>query len=174
MYMKRNKAFTLVELIVVISILAILATLALPTFHEYQEKQEATQIYQKISSINRYARNQSALVRQNIVICPTVNLSTCQAGQWHNAWLVFIDQNKNRQVDAGETILHIDQVKLKYGLLEWKGARSIPSVSYQAQTNLPIGSNGSFYYCSLRSSTHFKIILSKMGHIRKEELSSCS
>ena len=171
MYMKRNKAFTLVELIVVISILAILATLALPTFHEYQEKQEATQIYQKISSINRYARNQSALVRQNIVICPTVNLSTCQAGQWHNAWLVFIDQNKNRQVDAGETILHIDQVKLKYGLLEWKGARS---VSYQAQTNLPIGSNGSFYYCSLRSSTHFKIILSKMGHIRKEELSSCS
>ena len=174
MYIKRNKAFTLVELIVVISVLTILTTIAAPFFQEYQAKQEANSIYHKINAVNRYARSQSAILRQNIVICPTLNLSSCQANQWSHAWLVFIDNNKNRQVDSDEKILHVDQLKLKYGQLDWRGALSIPSVSYQAQTNLPIGSNGSFYYCSLKSSKHYKIVLSKMGHLRKEDLSSCS
>lgn len=44
------------------------------------------------------------------MICPTLNLSTCQTNQWSNAWLVFVDQNKNRQVDAGETVLHVDHL----------------------------------------------------------------
>ncbi|WP_347453075.1 GspH/FimT family pseudopilin [Acinetobacter thermotolerans] len=174
MYIKRNKAFTLVELIVTLSVLAVIATIAVPSFQEYQAKQEANSIFHKIAAINRYARSQSAILRQNIVICPTLNLSNCQANQWSHAWLVFVDQNRNRQVDAGETVLQIDQLKLKYGQLDWSGALSIPSVSYQAQTNLPIGSNGSVYYCSLKSAKHYKIVLSKMGHLRKEDLTSCS
>lgn len=173
MYIKRNNAFTIVELIVVISTLAILTTLAVPLFQEYQSKQEANSIYQKITAVNRYARSQSAVLRQNIVICPTLNLSTCQTNQWSNAWLVFVDQNKNRQVDAGETVLHVDHLRLKHGQLDWRGALSVPSINYQAQTNLPIGSNGSFYYCSFQHSYYYKIVLSKMGHLRKENLNTC-
>jgi len=126
MYIKRNNAFTIVELIVVISTLAILTTLAVPLFQEYQSKQEANSIYQKITAVNRYARSQSAVLRQNIVICPTLNLSTCQTNQWSNAWLVFVDQNKNRQVDAGETVLHVDHLRLKYGQLDWRGSFKCP------------------------------------------------
>jgi type IV fimbrial biogenesis protein FimT len=87
--------------------------------------------------------------------------------------LVFIDKNKNRQVDTGEQILQIDVLNLKYGNLSWRGALSLPSVTYQAHTALPIGSNGSFYYCSTHLSNQQRIVLSKMGHIRIESLSSC-
>ena len=87
--------------------------------------------------------------------------------------LVFIDKNRNRQVDNDEQILHIEQLNLKYGNLSWRGALSIPNVTYQAQTALPIGSNGSFYYCSTHLASQQRIVLNKMGHIRIEHLASC-
>ena len=49
----------------------------------------------------------------------------------------------------------------------------MPNVTYQAQTALPIGSNGSFYYCSTHLSSQQRIVLNKMGHIRIEHVTSC-
>ena len=173
MYKKITRAFTIVELIICIAMIAILVSIALPYFHEYRSKQEAQNIPIKLSQINRYARSQAAVFHQNIVICPSQDSLSCQANQWNKNMLVFIDNNKNRQVDAGEQILHIDALNLKYGNLSWRGTLSLPSVTYQAHTALPIGSNGSFYYCSTHLSSQQRIVLSKMGHIRIESLSSC-
>ena len=173
MYKKIIRAFTIVELIICIAIIAIVASIALPYFHEYRSKQEAKNIPIKLSQINRYARSQAAVFHQNIVICPSQDSLSCQANQWNKNMLVFIDKNKNRQVDTGEQILHIDALNLKYGNLSWRGTLSLPSVTYQAHTALPIGSNGSFYYCSTHLSSQQRIVLSKMGHIRIESLSSC-
>ena len=173
MYKKITRAFTIVELIICIALIAIIASIALPYFHEYRSKQEAKNIPIKLSQINRYARSQAAVFHQNIVICPSQDSLSCQANQWNKSMLVFIDKNKNRQVDVDEQILHIDALNLKYGNLSWRGALSLPSVTYQAHTALPIGSNGSFYYCSTHLSSQQRIVLSKMGHIRIESLSSC-
>ena len=173
MYKKITRAFTIVELIICIALIAIVASIALPYFHEYRSKQEAKNIPIKLSQINRYARSQAAVFHQNIVICPSQDSLSCQANQWNKNMLVFIDKNKNRQVDTGEQILQIDVLNLKYGNLSWRGALSLPSVTYQAHTALPIGSNGSFYYCSTHLSSQQRIVLSKMGHIRIESLSSC-
>ncbi|MCO8095072.1 GspH/FimT family pseudopilin [Acinetobacter lwoffii] len=173
MYKKITRAFTIVELIICIAMIAILVSIALPYFHDYRSKQEAKNIPIKLSQINRYARSQAAVFHQNIVICPSQDSLSCQANQWNKNMLVFIDKNKNRQVDTGEQILQIDVLNLKYGNLSWRGALSLPSVTYQAHTALPIGSNGSFYYCSTHLSNQQRIVLSKMGHIRIESLSSC-
>lgn len=173
MYKKIIRAFTIVELIICIAMIAILVSIALPYFHDYRSKQEAKNIPIKLSQINRYARSQAAVFHQNIVICPSQDSLSCQANQWNKNMLVFIDKNKNRQVDVDEQILHIDALNLKYGNLSWRGTLSLPSVTYQAHTALPIGSNGSFYYCSTHLSSQQRIVLSKMGHIRIESLSSC-
>ncbi len=140
MYKKITRAFTIVELIICIAMIAILVSIALPYFHDYRSKQEAKNIPIKLSQINRYARSQAAVFHQNIVICPSQDSLSCQANQWNKNMLVFIDKNKNRQVDTGEQILQIDVLNLKYGNLSWRGALSLPSVTYQAHTALPIGS----------------------------------
>lgn len=173
MYRKITRAFTIVELIICVAVLEILTSIALPYFHKYQSRQEAKQIPIKLSAVNRYARSQAAVFHQNIVICPSQDSLSCHPNQWNKNILVFIDKNKNRQVDTGEQILQIDVLNLKYGNLSWRGALSLPSVTYQAHTALPIGSNGSFYYCSTHLSNQQRIVLSKMGHIRIESLSSC-
>lgn len=173
MYKKITRAFTIVELIICIALIAIVVTITLPYFHDYLSKQEAKNIPMKITATNRYARSQAAVFHQNIVICPSQDSLTCQANQWNKNLLVFIDKNRNRQVDNDEQILHIEQLNLKYGNLSWRGALSMPNVTYQAQTALPIGSNGSFYYCSTHLSSQQRIVLNKMGHIRIEHLASC-
>ena len=44
------------------------------------------------------------------------------------------------------------------------------SIVFQGSSGLPIESNGSFMYCSYDQLKNFKLVLSKMGHVRVEEL----
>src|SRR5690606_21310215 len=157
MYRKITKAFIIVELIICVAVLAILASIALPYFNEYQYRQEAKQIPINLSAVNRYARSQAAVFLQNIVICPSQDSLSYHPNQWNKNILVFIDKNKNRQVDADEQILHIDALNLKYGNLSWRGALSSPSVTYHAHTALPFGSYCRFFYCSTQLSSQQRI-----------------
>ncbi|ANF82416.1 fimbrial biogenesis protein FimT [Acinetobacter sp. NCu2D-2] len=173
MYMKFIRAFTFVELMVTLAVLAIVVSIALPHFHEYLAKLEAQTTHKKIISALNYARSQAALHRQNIVICPSSNFIQCEPNKWQQGYLIFIDQNKNRRIDDNEILIHKENLALKYANLEWRGALSIPSVTYQAMTAMPIGSNGSFYYCPFNGQENKKIILSKMGHTRSEPINQC-
>ena len=96
-----------------------------------------------------------------------------QASHWNSGFIVFLDVNKNRQVDTEEKIIDPQSTELKYGNLVWRGTLSIPSLTFQASNGLPNGSNGSFYYCSTYQPTHYKILLSRMGHTRIENPLTC-
>ncbi len=76
-------------------------------------------------------------------------------------------------MDANEQIILTESTDLKYGNLDWRGTLSIPSLTFQAANGLPIGSNGSFYYCSSDQQPSRKIILSDMGNVRIEKLLTC-
>ncbi len=173
MYIKFIKAFTFVELIVCIAVLAIIASIAVPYFHQYFATLEANHIHKRIKAAANYSRAQAAMLRQNIVICPSQSFAQCQPNQWKFGFLIFVDTNRNRQLDANEQLMHIEQLNLKYGELDWRGALSMQSITYQSQTALPIGSNGSFYYCAYEPKHSQRIFLSKMGHTRMEKLTNC-
>lgn len=168
-----KNGFSLIELIAVILIIAILAVFAVPSFQQYMAKQEVMQTMAKLGHANQSAKNSALLHHANIVICPSSSLSQCQSSQWSRGFIVFIDLNKNRTVDAGEKILQTERLDLQYGTLDWKGTLSIPSLTFQAATGLPNGSNGGFYYCSLTDQPHQKLNLSRMGHLRLEKISAC-
>jgi len=168
-----KNGFTLVELIVTAAVLAIIAAIALPAFQHYMAEQEVQSTVAKLIMANRSARNLALLHHANVVICPSEGLAQCEPAKWSRGFIVFTDLNKNRQADAGESILQTEALGLQYGTLDWKGALSMPSVTFQALSGLPIGSNGSFYYCSLADLPHQKIIMSKMAQIRVEHPSAC-
>ena len=173
MFFITKKGFTLFELIVTILIITILCVIALPHFQNLMAEREIKNVHTTLVNLSHYARNNAALYNANIVICPSVDLLQCQKNQWNKGLIVFIDQNKNRRVDGAEKILHTERLDLKYGDLNWRGTLSIPSVTFQAFSGLPIGSNGSFYYCSKTALPHLKIVMSKMAHIRIEHPSTC-
>lgn len=167
------KGFTLAELIVVIAILAIIATYAMPYFENHRAQQEANQVLKQLPALIQYAKNEAVLRRMNIVICSSDNLTSCKNNEWNKYVIVFVDQNKNRQIDSNDLILNVTEFNLKYANLNWKASLNSPVIVFGHQTGLPIGYNGSFYYCATRENLNQRILLSKMGQVRNEPPNPC-
>ena len=173
MFFITKNGFTLFELITTLAVLAIISAIALPHYQKIMAEQEVKTTISKLSLANRSAKNLAVLHHSNIVICPSKDFTQCKSDAWSNGFIIFIDMNKNRSVDTDEQVLQTEALDLKYGYLDWKGTLSIPSVTFQAWSGLPIGSNGGFYYCSLANLPHQKLNLSKMGHMRIEHPTTC-
>ncbi len=167
------KAITLLELIITILIVAILVTIGLPHFNHMRAKQESQSVIQLIKQSLQFAKQQAALSRTRIVICPSNSATQCNNNQWSQGFIIFTDANENNQVDHNEMIYVTHRLNLKYGELRWQGALNRPNVFFNAQQGLPNGSNGSFYYCSHQYIYHKRIILSRMGQVRYEEPNQC-
>ena len=172
MHLNKYMAFTLVELAITILILSILITLALPYYHQFKSSQERHLVFRLISNNIQLAKQHAVIHHTNVVICPSIDMLSCKDSMWGHGFIVFLDLNKNRQVDYNESLIAKEQTNLYYGTLNWRGTLHFSSLSFMAEHGLPIGSNGSFYYCS-STSKNLKIILNKMGNSRSEDLSRC-
>ena len=168
----RKNGFTLFELIVTLAISAILVMIALPHFHQLMAEQELKRIQYSLLSSLKIARSHALTHHSNVVICPTQNFVQCSKQNWNTGFLIFMDRDRNRQIDENEYIIYTEKTALKYGTLDWRGTLNIPSVTFNAQQGLPIGSNGSFFYCSSTVSNH-RLVLNKMGITRTEFTSEC-
>lgn len=169
----KNNGFTLIELIVTIAVIAIIASLAMPYYHRFMAEAEAKNITRLLEFHIQKAKSSAAVYRTNVVICSSPDLSSCQSNQWNQGFLVFVDYNKNRQVDTNEPVLSQHQDPLKYGALSWQGTLNSSSVTFQGDSGLPRGSNGSFYYCAHQIAQHQKLVLSMMGQTRVEQPTTC-
>lgn len=170
----KESAFTLFELIISIAIFTIVISLATPYIHSFREKNEQKFILNKIKQQISLAKSHAISFRRNIVICSTQNYEFCEDGQWNTAFLLFIDLNKNKIRESNEPILDITKTNNKYGNLIWKGGVVNPhSITFQGDTGLPRGSQGSFFYCSYNTAHHRYIALSGMGHTRVENHKKC-
>jgi prepilin-type N-terminal cleavage/methylation domain-containing protein len=173
MHLYKNLAFTLVELAITLLVLSILFTLAAPYYHEIRAQQERRAIYRQIINNVQIAKQHALIHHTNVVICSTADNKTCKNSMWQHGFIVFLDSNKNRQIDNQEMLINSENTHLHYGSLNWRGTLNFSSLNFLSEHGLPIGSNGSFYYCSSQTHDHMKIILNKMGHVRSENLANC-
>lgn len=171
----KQRAFTLIELVIIIAIISIITTIALPNFHNFREKQEVSQLHALIRQHVQLAKNTAKVYQTRVVICSTSNMTQCENDQWNIGILVFSDLNNNKSVDATERVHQITQTNFKYGSLTWDGGATSPNmVTFQGDTGLPRGSPGSYRYCSFKTNhNHRRIPISPMGHTRIENISTC-
>ena len=108
--MKTNKGFTLIELMVTLVVAAILLTVAIPSFQSIvQNNRLITQANELITGIN-LTRSEAIKRGKSITICSAnAGLTACSAStDWAvNGWIMFIDENGDSTVDAGDTILRV-------------------------------------------------------------------
>lgn len=172
MHLNKYMAYTLVELSITILVLSILVTLALPYYHEMKANQERRTIFRQVVGSIQLAKQHAAIHHTNVVMCSSQDMQNCKEAMWEQGFILFLDSNQNRQLDLNETLITQERTDLSYGTLNWRGTLHFPSLNFMAEDGLPIGSNGSFYYCS-STVKHMKIILNKMGNSRSIDLSNC-
>ena len=100
----RPWGFTLIEMLVTLSVLAIIVAIAIPSFAPTVRNNQLFSIQTEIMSSLSLARNEAAKrgvpVGVGIVSAPVVN-----GNEWGNGWTVWVDQNGNSIIDAGEPSL---------------------------------------------------------------------
>ncbi len=100
--------FTLIELMVTVVIAAILLTVAVPTFRDViQNNRLATQANDLVTAFN-LARSEAITRAIPVSVCKSTDGLACTAsGRWDQGWIVFVDPNSSRTVDAGDAILRV-------------------------------------------------------------------
>jgi type IV fimbrial biogenesis protein FimT len=102
---KRNSGYTMMELVVTLSIVAILAFIAVPGFrYVTNSNRVATEVNGLLGDI-QFARSQAVKEGLSVTICSSSDSATCTNTDWGLGWIVFLDTNGNKAVDAGEAVI---------------------------------------------------------------------
>jgi type IV fimbrial biogenesis protein FimT len=101
------KGYTLTELLATIAMAVILLAVGIPSFKQmYKTNKESAATNTLVSKL-LYARSEAIKTGADVIFCPSnprypgnENQTTCTNSPWSAGFIIFIDENGNRQVDA--------------------------------------------------------------------------
>ncbi len=146
--------FTLIELIATIAVIAVIALSAGPELGTFLSRNKlSTQTNNFVSSLN-LARSEAAKRAINITVCVSNTAQDdCDVTNWENGWIVFIDVNADGAIDAGETILNVNNEVS--GNTTIRSAEHVSSIVYLGDGST---SAGTFKLCDAEAEEHAKAI----------------
>ena len=107
--MKKQNAFTLIELMIVVALVAIVAAFATPSARDIVLKSHRTAALRDVGTALALTRSE-AINRQTVVaMCTTTNFTSCSgtSTNWEDGFLVFEDDNQDGAVDVDTDIIRI-------------------------------------------------------------------
>jgi type IV fimbrial biogenesis protein FimT len=159
----KNRGLTLPELLTTLAIVGILLT-ALPPLHTQLGKYRLHSSASQLAGSLRLARTQAILSGNSITVLAIGN-------DWSNGWQVFIDTNRNMQIDASERLLAERHPNADTRVT---GNQPVASYVHFAMTGEPVQKSGGFQAGTLRLCTtaitdlQYQIVLGKSGRLRLE------
>ena len=164
---RRDAGFTLIELIITMAVLAICAGVALPSLRSFMEQQRTLAAISSLTSHMSLARMAAVTRNQRTVLCPSRNGNSCEAGtDWSTGWMLFLDEDGNRQPDSGDEVLRMDLEPTSRHL------RVVSTVGRQQLRYLPdgssAGSNLTISICNKAGDVLGRVIVNNMGRPRSE------
>ena len=160
-HMNKNHGFTLIELIVTVAMIAIVAITAGPDLGTFFKRNKfTTQINGFVSSLN-LARSEAAKRVNNVTVCVgNAAQNACAASpSWEAGWIAFVDTNGDAVIDAGETILNVNNSIS--GDTTIRSAQYISSITYRGDgtaTFLLASTSGTFKICNSEGDERAKAI----------------
>ncbi|QNH00440.1 GspH/FimT family pseudopilin [Pseudomonas sediminis] len=139
-----QNAFTLPETLIALTIAAIVLAFATPALSALlQQDRHTTEINQMHASLN-YARGQAIQTRTMVSLC--AGDDNCRDSRaWHGRILIFLDANRNGQLDEDEQLLKIVDIHPRHRW-NWANFRQKSHMSFR-----PDGTthslNGTFTLC---------------------------
>ncbi len=172
--MKKESGFTLIELLVTVAIAGLVMAFAIPAMGTFVKNERLTTQINTLVGHLAYARSEAVLRRQQVILCASSNMTSCQGTNWAAGWILFIDADNSSDFTAGEEILRVKQA-LSGGntLVSSTGSSFI----YDNRGFSP-NSNGTFSLCDDRGASDpnyvKSISISNTGRVRRGGSASCT
>lgn len=110
--MNVKNGFTLVEMLITLVVAAILIGLAVPGYFNLVQNNHVIATVNKLSASLNYARMEAIKRGEQVSVCSAASsaLNSCgTAAQWGQGWVVFVDENDNNSIDAGDTLIRVNE-----------------------------------------------------------------
>ena len=112
--------FSIYDLIITTAVAGIVSVGAVGMTGLVQDARMTAVVNQLMGELS-LARNESIKRNAVVALCKSKNGASCfDESAWQEGWIVFTDDNNNHEVDAGETVIHVQQalegnLTLRYG-----------------------------------------------------------
>ncbi|HAD05451.1 MAG: hypothetical protein A2005_08435 [Desulfuromonadales bacterium GWC2_61_20] len=179
-YSRRNRGFTLVELMITIGVAGILLSFAVPTFLDVVKNNRLRTDTATFAGALNLARSEAIRRSQQVSVCISSNGTSCiTSGGWEQGWLVFADVDQDEEVDTAADIIRVFR-PLAPGVTLRTTATFDDYISYNA-TGVSQGAavgNGTFRVCDDRGVPRaYGVIVNITGRVRTTtvdaEVGSC-
>ncbi len=159
--------FTVLELMITISIAGILLVTAAPSFQSFTQRQQMKAAVTSLQNDLMMARSEAVRLNMRVVTCPGDPAQGCTgSNEWNTGWIVFADDNADRQRQPGERVVRRGEEVENLRVLSSSGRTD---VRFFPDGSAP-GSNGSISFCGLGGPAHArKLVVSNLGRIRRDE-----
>lgn len=163
---KRNSAYTVVELLVVVAVISVLLMIAAPAMTDVLQTNRIVGTTNSLISALQYARSEAIKRNSLIVICKgTANAGCDHDSDWNDGWIVFADTDRDHTIGDDEQLL-LNQAAIAGGITVTLHAA--PTSNWIAYYPGGIdSSNGTFTICDERgSAAAHAVIIARTGRVR--------
>jgi type IV fimbrial biogenesis protein FimT len=162
---RRSAGFTLVELLSTITITLIIFGIGIPVLNTTVTTNRLATSINALAGTLAYTRSEAIRRNQHVVVCKSKTGTECtQQDDWRQGWLVYVDMNRNRSLDAAETILASHRLSEKIHV-DYRAFGSRHYLVYR-----PSGTtrtNGTFTFCDPHYPESARaLIITKTGRAR--------
>ena len=166
-----SAGFTLLELLSTITIIVILFGVGIPFIKATVTSNRLATSINALAGTLAYTRSEAIRRNQHVVICKSKTGTSCSHdGDWREGWLVYVDRNQNRALDAAEAILGAQRLAKKIQV-EYRAFGSNHYLVYR-----PSGTtrtNGTFTFCDPDYPEAARaLIITKTGRARLSKVSA--
>jgi type IV fimbrial biogenesis protein FimT len=158
---RKQRGYTLPEVLVTLSILAILGSVAVPGMENIMLDNRRVSVTNDFMRALQLARSEAAARNQRVTVCASANGSGCSAqSYWNSGWIVFNDLNLDGQPGGtNESILMYAQNK---DSIELTPDSFTNLVTYRpngrAMAATVTTNSGEFVFCDRRGADHARVV----------------
>jgi len=171
---RKQRAVTLLELMLALAILSILAAVAVPAWQTTVAYGRRAAALNDLRSSLAFAREKAVSLGRIVALCTSIDHAHCDKGDWDEGWIVFVDRNADYTRDAGEPVLRVDAALA--GKDHLSGNRLIAHhVGFQRDGLMHGVHNGTITYTTTpqRQALRRCLVVARSGRIRAANGKQC-
>ena len=150
---------SLIEIIVTLATAAVLLGAGIPMLRDLVTGSRVTSGANLLVADLAFARTESLKRATAVVVCESHDGVSCtERSNWSNGWLVYADENDDRNFNAGDTLLRVRTLEPASLFVTFSGSGYL-GYRYLAYQSDGSAKSGSFFVCEREHGTEARAVI---------------